>query len=153
MKRPKLLVACLLFGVLLAACGPSITVTNNTKFPIRAVVTTSSGSDVVSPTPGNSSAVDADVGNYTVTAIPDADWVAYAQSVRQFLNDQLAHSDSLTGPQLLQVVQRLKDIAKQMQQFQAAAGKGSSCTGAITENGGGTVNVGQAADGSLVVSC
>jgi hypothetical protein len=153
MKRPKLLAACLFLGVLLAGCGPSITVTNNTGFAIRAVVTSATGSEVVSPTPGNSSTVDADTGNYTVTAIPDADWVAYAQTVRKLLNEQLANSDSLTGQQLLDVIQRLKNIAAKMQQFASAAGKGASCSGAITENGGGTVVVGLAADGSLAVGC
>ncbi len=153
MKRTHLLVACLCLAVLLAACGPSITVTNNTGFGVRAVVTSAAGVDVISPTPGNSSTVDANEGTYNVTVINDQDWIAYAQTVRKLLNEQLANSDNLTGPQLLNVVQRLKDIAAKMQQFQAAAGKGASCSGNLSSEAGGVVTVAQAADGSLLVGC
>lgn len=153
MKRTHLLLACLCLAVLLAACGPTITVTNNTGFGVRAIVHSTAGVDVVSPTPGNSSTVDAVDGAYNVTVINDQDWINYAQVVRKLLNEQLANSDNLTGPQLLNVVQRLKDIAAKMQQFQAAAGKGASCSGSLSSDAGGTVTVSLATDGSLFVSC
>ena len=53
--------------------------------------------------------------------IPDAEWIEYARTTRKFLNDQLANADSLTGPQLLEVIRRLKNIAARIDQFQRAA--------------------------------
>jgi len=154
MSRSQKLLAGLVLALLLAACGPTVTVQNQTGFAVRAIVTTVSGGDVVSPSPGESSSVDAQEGAYTITAIPDQDWINYAQTARKLLNEQLANSDNLSGPQLLKVVQQLKDIAAKMKQFQATAGKGATCRGTINQDGsGGTATVSVAADGSLVVSC
>jgi hypothetical protein len=153
MPRSKVLYAILILALLLAACGPTVSLQNTTGFAVRAVITTVNGSSVVSPSPGESSSVEAAEGAYTVTAIPDQDWVSYAQTVRKLLNEQLANPDSLTGPQLLDVVKRLKDIAAKMKAFQDTAGAGATCRGMITQDSGGAATVGQAADGSLLVAC
>src|SRR5260221_3525818 len=141
MKRSNFLAACLFLAILLAACGPTITVQNKTGFAVRAIVKHAGGSDVVSPTPGESSSVNAEEGAYTVTAIPDADWISYAQTVRKLLNEQLANADNLTGPQLLDVVRRLKDIASKMQQFESAAGQGASCSSSVSQDSNGLVPI------------
>lgn len=152
MNRIKGIVVLILAAVI-SGCGPSVVVQNNTKFAIRVVITTPDGSEVVSPTPGESSTVDAAEGSYRATAIPDADWIEWAKLTRKVLNDQLANSDNLTGPQLLEVIRRLKDIAARMQQFESAAGVGASCGGALSSDADGLVTVSQAANGTLVVSC
>jgi len=153
MKRLPLFIAGLIVAGLIAGCGPVIVVQNNTRIPVRAVVTSNGRSEVLSPSPGESSTAEAGEGPYTVTVIPDQEWIDYARATRKFLNDQLANSDNLTGPQLLQVVQRLKAVAAQMQEFENAAGKSQSCSGTLTSDGGGSVQVSTGADGALVVSC
>jgi hypothetical protein len=133
--------------------GPTVTVENKTSFPVRAVVSQSGANSALSPSPGENSSADADVGAYTVTVIPDADWVNYAKTKRKVLNDALANSENLSGQQLLAVVQQLKEIAAQMQAIEQSAGKGASCSGTVSENHDGLASISQAADGSLVVAC
>ncbi len=145
----------LLMTALVVACGPFVTVENKTKIPVRVVVTSPGRSDVLSPSPGESSSAEVDEGAYSVAVIPDQEWIEYAKLTRQVLNDRLANSQNLTGAQLLDVVQRLKDIASKVQQFeQAAAGKGAGCRGSVgSDSGGGRVQVNIGVDGTLVVSC
>ena len=70
------------------------------------------------------------------------------------LNEQLANYDELTGPQLLDVIRRLKDIAARMQQYEQAAGSQARCVGNITQDsGGGVAVITVAPAGALVVSC
>jgi hypothetical protein len=153
MKRPKLLVACLLLGVLLAACAPVITIDNNTAIQVRAIVTTTDGDQAVSPSPGNSSSVDAGTGDYSVTVVVDRDWVTYAQTARKVLSEALADPSNLTEQQVLQITQRLKDIDQGLNQFITAASVGDSCSGTLSQNGGGTVTVSTDANGQLAVTC
>lgn len=133
--------------------GPTVTVENHTQIPIRVVVSSGGTSQVLSPTPGESSAADASEGPYRVSAVPDADWINYAKDTRKFLNDQLANSDQLTGPQLLDVVRRLKDIAARMSQYDKAGSGYSGCSGTVSTDHDGLVQVSIAADGKLVVAC
>jgi hypothetical protein len=133
--------------------GPTITVQNNTKFPVRVVVSSGGKSQSLSPSPGESSSADADEGPYRAYAVPDADWINYAKDVRKYLNDQLAHSDQLTGPQLLDVVRRLKDIAERMTQYEQAAGSGTGCSGSMTSDHDGLVEVSTKSNGGLLVIC
>lgn len=153
MKRLKW-IAVILAAALLVGCAPTITVTNETSFPVRAIVASKGARNVLSPSPGESSFAEVTEGAYRVTVIPDAEWIEYAKLTRQVLNDQLANADKLTGPQLLDVIARLKDIATRMAQYEQAAGTSSSCGGNITEdNGGALVVISVDAVGALVVSC
>jgi len=138
----------------LVGCAPSVVVENRTGFAVRVVVTSANGSEVLSPSPGESSVAEVAEGSYRATAIPDAEWIENAKATRKFLNDQLANSENLTGPQLLDVIQRLKNIAARMQQYESTAGVGASCSGAVSSDGGdGLVVISTAANGALVVSC
>ncbi|MBI3915271.1 MAG: hypothetical protein HY327_13925 [Chloroflexi bacterium] len=150
----------ILFGLLivsalgLTGCAPSLIVQNRTSFAVRVIIAGSAGTEVVSPSPGESSVAEMAVGSYRVTVIPDAEWIEYAKLTRKVLNDQLANSDQLTGPQLLEVIRRLKDIAIRMQQFEQAAASQAGCGGRISEDSGdGLVTISTASNGSLVASC
>lgn len=145
--------AIVLSAAILAGCAPSITVQNNTRIPVRAIVTSRGGNAVLSPSPGESSNAEVGEGRYTVTVIPDAEWIAYAKQVRQYLNDQLANSDRLTGAQLLDVIRRLKDIAEKMQQYEQAAGAGARCSGTVTSETDAVAQIAIGAGGALTVSC
>lgn len=141
-------------SVVLSGCVPTITVMNTTKIPVRVVVTSpKGGAETFSPSPGESSNGDLAPGAYTVTVIPDADWTNYAKLSRQALNDRLVNSQNLSGPQLLDVVQRLKDLAAKMDQMQKAAGAAASCGGSVTEDSAATATIAVGADGKLVVAC
>ena len=145
-----------LFALMLAACGPAVVVENNTRFPVRVVVTSGGHSDVVSPSPGESSAVDASIGSFSASAVPDAEWIDYAKTTRSYLNEQLANAANLTGPQLLDVIQRLKDIAGKIQSFESAASSAAHCDGSISESGDGAAGqivVSTGADGKLALTC
>lgn len=153
MKRIPLIVSFVVVAALIAGCAPMITVQNNASFPVRVIVTNSGRREVLSPSPGYSSTTEAAEGAYRVTAIPDAEWIEYAKLTRQVLNEQLANADKLTGPQLLEVIRRLKEIAIQMQQYESAARSSASCGGKITSETDGYVEINTAPDGSLTVVC
>jgi len=153
MKRLTPFIICLIAAGLIAGCGPAIIVENKTSIPVRALVNSAGNRQVVSPSPGESSVADAEEGSYTVAVLPDAEWIEYAKLTRKALNEQLANADNLMGDQLLEVVRRLKDIAARMKEFENAAGKGQSCAGKITSDGGGIVTISVGAEGALVVRC
>ena len=154
MNHRKLIPVLIVTAILLASCAPYIVVENKTSFPVRVIVSGGGKSEVVSPTPGESSSVDMNEGTYKATVIPDAEWIEYAKLTRKVLNDQLANSDKLTGPQLLDVIRRLKEIAVRMQQYEQAAASSASCGGRLTEdNSAGLVVVSTSNSGALVISC
>jgi hypothetical protein len=140
-------------AVALTGCGPVITVVNKTTVPVRVVITSGGGSETFAPSPGESSFAEASEGKFTVTAIPDADWINYAKLTRQDLNEQLANSQNLSGPKLLDLVHRLKEIAARMDQMQKAAGTTGGCSGTVTQDSSPTATVSIGASGQLVVAC
>jgi hypothetical protein len=148
--RVVLLVAA---ALALAACGPTVSVTNKTTIPVRVVLVSADGSETFAPSPGESSYAEVSEGQFTVTAVPDADWTNYAKLTRQDLNDQLANSQNLSGAKLLDLVRRLKEIASRMDQMKKAAGSAGSCSNTVTvdKNGAATVSIG--ADGKVAVRC
>jgi hypothetical protein len=154
MRRRALVVVAMLASVVIAGCGPSIVVENKTTFGVRAIVTTSLGTETFSPSPGEHSTADGTQGSYTVTAIPEQEWLDWARITRKVLNDQIADSSKLTGQQLLDVIDRLKSIAVKMKQFEAAAASaGSSCTGSLTGAADGQAVITAGPGGRLVVTC
>ena len=154
MNRHKYFIFLIVAAVLLASCGPSVVVENRTSLPVRVIVYVGrQGGSVVSPSPGESSALAATEGVYRATVIRDAEWIEYAKLTRKDLNEQLANSDKLTGAQLLDVIRRLKDIAQRMQQYEQAAGSAASCGGKLTEDSTGLVVVSTGSDGKLVIIC
>lgn len=152
MKWMKLLAGVLALLAVAAGCVPAITVSNTTSIGVRVVVSAAGHSDVVSPSPGNSSTVEGEEGPYRVTVIPDTEWGDHARATRDFLDKQLANSAELSGAQLLDLVQRLKAIAATLRQYETA-GLAASCAGTITQDGGGTVTISTGADGALTASC
>lgn len=154
MNRRMSFLALSVIVILLAGCAPFVVVENRTTVAVRVVVTSSTGSEVVSPSPGESSSVQVAEGSYQVSVIPDAEWIEYAKLTKKVLNDQLANSDKLTGPQLLEVIRRLKDIAARMQDYERAAGSAARCDGKISGDGGDVlVTISASSSGALVATC
>lgn len=153
MKRSFPLIVWAALALFLAGCGPTLTIVNSTSFPVRAVVRSAGRSEVLSPSPGESSTAEMKEGKYTVTVIPDREWLDYAKITRTILNEQLANADKLTGPQLLEVIRRLKDIATRMQQFETAAGSSQSCSGSLQSDSIAVATVSLDANGQLAVFC
>ncbi|MBI5878245.1 MAG: hypothetical protein HZB53_11400 [Chloroflexi bacterium] len=153
MRRQLLLVGVVLFVTVLAACGPSVTVSNMTTIPVRVIITSAGQHSMVSPSPHESSTAEVQAGPYVASVVQDSEWLAYAKLVRQDLNEQLANADRLSGAQLLDVIRRLKDIAARMQAFEKAAGVAATCTGTVEEDGSAAVEITQAPTGALVIRC
>lgn len=153
MTRLQIAVLAVIAACCLAGCGPTVTVQNDTNFPVRVIVAAGDGSESLSPSPGESSSAEVEEGGYGVVVVPDEDWINYAKATRQYLNDQLANSDRLSGPQLLSVVQRLKDIAKKMSDYQNAGSGEVSCTGKVSQDSDGLATISLGANGKLKVVC
>jgi hypothetical protein len=152
-KLIKFLAGCLALAAMADSCVSGVTVSNQTSFEVRAVVSSGKKFSTISPSPGESSFAETGDGPYRVTVFPTQEWLDHAKATRAFLNEQLANADQLSGPQLLEVVRRLKDIALKIKQFEDAAQNTARCSGKITADGGGSVTVSTAADGSLKVVC
>ncbi len=154
MNRRISFLALIVVVISLAGCAPSVVVENHTTVAVRVVVRSSTGSEVVSPSPGESSSVEVAEGSYQVTVIPDVEWIEYAKLTRKVLNDQLANADKLTGPQLLDVIRRLKEIATRMQDYERAAGSAARCGGKISnDSAGASVTISVSSSGALVATC
>lgn len=153
MKRISSIVVLLAIAGFIAGCGPSVVVENRTSFPVRVILRASGHSEVLSPSPGESSTTEVFEGAYRVSVIPDTEWIEYARLTRKVLNEQLANSDTLTGPQLLEVIRRLKEIATRMQQFEQAAGSSSGCAGSVSSDSTALVVISAGADGKLIATC
>lgn len=156
MKQSSSLLLLVLLALLVVGCAPSITVENKTGFGVTAIVTSGGQRSVLSPSPGESSATDAAEGVYTVAVVPSTEWIEYAKLTRKFLNDQLANHDKLSGPQLLDIIKRLKDIAAKMYEFENATQglAGTSCSGKLTQDAdSGLAEINLTPDGKMVVSC
>ena len=91
-------------------------------------------------------------GAYRVTVVADQEWLEYAKLTRKVLNEHLTNADKLTGPQLLDVIRRLKEIAQKMQQSENATGS-AGCSGAVSEEGFNAAVITIGADGQLVATC
>ncbi len=154
MNRLALIAVSLMAAAMIVGCAPMVTIVNNTKFPVRAIVSSGGRTEVLSPSPGESSSVEVAEGSYQVSVIPDAEWIEYAKLTRKVLNDQLANADKLTGPQLLDVIRRLKDIAARMQDYERAADSVARCGGKISSDGGDAlVTISASPSGALVATC
>jgi hypothetical protein len=154
MRRLTVILSLVVVAAVVAGCGPAAVVENRTGFAVRAIVTTNDGGfEVLSPSPGESSIADVSEFAYRVSVTPDQDWINHAKLTRQYLNDRLANAANLSGPQLLEVIQRLKDIAAQMKQFKSAGGTSPGCTATISSGGNGNAVISTDPNGGLVVAC
>ncbi|MEP7355689.1 MAG: hypothetical protein ABI847_00455 [Anaerolineales bacterium] len=151
----RLVAGCLALAAMADSCGPTVTIENKTSFEISAIIGNKGTETVLSPSPGESSYAVVQQDAYVVTVIPKDEWLTHAKATRQFLNDQLANPDQLTGPQLLEVVKRLKDIALRMKAFEdAAKGGDASCVGILDDqHSAAVVTVTSLPDGKLKAAC
>jgi hypothetical protein len=136
-----------------AACSPSVTVSNGAGFPVRAIVIGEEGArNVHLVSPGDVVNGDVPDGPYTVTVVPDADWVAYAQTLRDRLEARLVDAPSLTSADVNEIVARLAEIASRLRSFERDAG-GGTCTGTVAADATATAEIVIEPDGSLKVFC
>jgi len=142
-------------AILVSACAPYVTVQNNGAFPVRALIISGGVSQVVSPSPGEASYPEVPTGPFRAVVIPDAEWIEYARATREYLNQQLAHADSLTGPQLLEVIRRLKDVAARIKQYESAAAGRSAigCSGSVSSEDSGVVVITTTPAGEIQLNC
>lgn len=154
LRRAKAFAAVVAAVVFMTGCGPTITVQNGTRYQVRAVVSNGGKQEVFSPSPGESSSVDAEQGSYSVYSVPDIEWIQYTKATRKFLDDQLAHPEKLTGPQLLNVVARLKNIAATLAEFERTeVSLGAACGGTVSQDASVVAVISVATDGTYVANC
>jgi hypothetical protein len=149
----NLFLRALLAALALAGCSTGVTINNNAGVNVRVIIVAGEDRQVFSPTPGNSSFAETGEGSHWATVVADREWIEYATATRRFLNEQLANSDNLSGQQLLTVIRRLKEIAQQMQQFEAAAGSTAQCAGSVSSEKAGVVAVTLSPVGTLALAC
>lgn len=157
MSRARRRTSLLLVAVaaIVAGCAPTVVVENATTISVRVGIDSGFVHQMLSPSPGESSAVEVEEGNYRAVVIPDTEWIEYAKLTRTVLTEQVLTADPnrLSHEQLQDVIQRLKDITAQIEAFEAAASSRAACSGSVSESGGGGVIVSMAEDGTLAITC
>lgn len=155
--RPRLqqpLVAVLVLAALVAACSPSLSVSNGTSFQVRAIVTGEGGSrNVHLVRAGQSSAGDVPEGAYSVTIVPDGPWVEAARAARDALVSRLQNPDELGPAGVADVLREIDGLSATLRALEAAADGPARCLGSIPIDGVGTADITVGDDGRLRVSC
>jgi hypothetical protein len=156
-SRRILLVFIGLAAVLLAACAPTITVSNNTAVPVRVMVMPPGGSrQVVSISANESIGVEyAEKGFYTAVVIKDQQWIEYTKQKRDYLTQRLQNPQNLSQEEVKEITQQLKEIQKQISAFESSPEPGSACSSKVDPEAdtSGLVNISQGADGALLAVC
>jgi hypothetical protein len=149
-----------LVGALVVGCGPSLTVENKTEFAIHVTVRTSKGVDVVSPSPGESSSVDFEGGNFSAVAFLDQEWVNYMTSSRDTLNNLIAGVASgqrrIDRDELEAVLTTLRTLNSRIATIQGITGEAPSCSGSFNssnESGGAVIEITYGVDNRLYAFC
>ena len=160
----------------MAGCAPLVEIQNNTPFAVRVAVTSGGSRQVVSPSAGSTSSAEVVPGPYSVSVVPDAEWMDYARTVRTIIGDYAFSAQNLTPDQVFELAKRLADINSRIDAYEKAGVGGNGCSGRTVgfdtssiaadpifvlemlmsgETGDmvGEVVVNTAADGSMVAVC
>lgn len=136
----------------LAGCAPMILITNNADFGVSVLVTSKGFQQVVSLAPGDETAVEVDEGAYGVYVFPGRKWIEFARSKRQEIVMVLEYPVDLSPVEIVEVLAQLDGISERIKQLEAQA-EGVACSGNVTSDGGGVVNVDSDPNAVITVSC
>jgi hypothetical protein len=146
----------------LAGCAPAIIVENRTRTPVRAAVlqqvicgpggcsTYLAFSTVLTPPPGQSSAIPALQGRYNVAVADEGAWVAYVKAKRDALLASLKNPGSMSPSQVRDVINKLGTTTKDFDSIAKAR-----CYGEVGNNEEDVlVQISVASNGSsLIATC
>ena len=136
----------------LAGCAPMILITNNADFGVSVLVTSKGFQQVVSLAPGDETAVEVDEGAYGVYVFPGRKWIEFARTKRQEIVMVLEYPVDLSPVEIVEVLAQLDGISERIKQLEAQA-EGVACSGNVTSDGGGVVNVDSDPNAVITVSC
>jgi len=136
----------------LAGCAPMILITNNADFGVSVLVTSKGFQQVVSLAPGDETAVEVDEGTYGVFVFPGRKWIEFARTKRQEIVMVLEYPVDLSPVEIVEVLAQLDGISERIKQLEAQA-EGVACSGNVTSDGGGVVNVDSDPNAVITVSC
>lgn len=135
-------------------CEPSIIIRNNTTMPVRVSLAFLGQLQLISLSPGESFSQDATEGDvFSVLVFPDKEWINYVKDVRKYLSGELANPEKLTELQRRDLIQRLKDIAAIIAQYEKAAKVSAGCQDSVPRDGDGIVQITTRPDGQFLVTC
>jgi hypothetical protein len=145
----------LIAAALLAGCGPYVTLENKTDVGIKFITNVGGEQSATSVFPGEtSSATGSDYGSYSISVIPNEDWLAWARDFTNALSDQLKHGRDLTPEDVQRITRNLATIREQMAQFEKLAkDAGATCSGKTSDEKSSVVTVTRSDDGKLIVTC
>jgi len=146
----SLILICAAF--VLVGCAPMILITNNADFGVSVLVTAKGSRQVVSLAPGDETAVEVAEGAYGVYVYPDREWIEFARTKRQEIVMILEYPVDLSPVEIVEVLAHLDGISERIKQLEAQA-EGVACSGNVTGDGGGVVNVGSDPNAVITVSC
>ena len=133
--KARRLVGLLLAAVLLSACEGSVTVTNGSKFPVRASIAGPGSSGTYLLDAGQSLPFSGN-GTWTVTVIADKDWVETVKKIRDQLAADLASGTAAFSERRQELNDRLKLLNALIKNPPGGAqGKAASCHAVVEENG------------------
>jgi len=136
----------------LAGCAPMILITNNADFGVSVLVTAKGSQQVVSLAPGDETSIEVAEGAYGVYVFPGRKWVEFARTKRQEIVMVLEYPLDLSPVEVVEVLAQLDGISERIKQLEAQA-EGVACSGNVTSDGGGVVDVGSDPNAVITVSC
>jgi len=151
-KNPLRSLILMCAACVLAGCAPMILITNNADFGVSVLVTAKGSRQVVSLAPGDETAVEVAEGAYGVYVYPDREWIEFARTKRQEIVMILEYPVDLSPVEIVEVLAHLDGISERIKQLEAQA-EGVACSGNVTGDGGGVVNVGSDPNAVITVSC
>ena len=89
---------------------------------------------------------------FSITIVPDADWVAYALTLRERLESRLADPSNLTPSDVTEIVARLVEIAARLRAFDRATGV-ATCRAKVAADAIAVAEIVVGSDGRLSVTC
>ena len=150
----KPLGAVLLAALLVAACSPSVRVSNGTTFQVRAIVSGEDGTrNVHVVRAGQSAGGDVPDGAYSVTVVPDQAWTDAARATRDALTRELDQPGELGPSGVDAILRQLAAFDERLAGLASGSTGGARCDGSVAADGVAQADVTVSADGSLEVSC
>ena len=149
--RPALI---MLAALLVAACSPSVTVSNATSFQVRAIVTGEDGTrNVHVVRAGGSAAGDVPEGSYAVTIVPDQAWTEAARSTRDALVRELDAPGELGPDSVDTILRELAALDERLAALSSDAAGGTRCDGSVAPDAVAHADVTVESGGTLRVTC
>jgi hypothetical protein len=150
--KHKLLIVFSVLALVQMACGPLITVINNTPEKVRVIIKFEDNSYTVLPAPKEYKEVEVKMGSYTASAVSAKKWDEYHQKERNAYGQIFQDPENMTSEQINQAVDRISSAPERQAEMLKDAGA-ANCSSSITKDEDGEVIIYGSSESGLSLEC